>query len=297
VRPTLDSQFVRAALSTPDHPWQTVDVFGSLDSTNLEALRAPRRWRVVMADQQSAGRGRMSRQWEAPAGASVAVSCVVPMPVDRAADCAVPLGWLPLLTGMAMRAALTDVAHVAGALKWPNDVLVREQPDDPGAPWLKISGVLCEMVPGGGLVVVGAGANIDQARSELPGQTATSLALCGAGNVRREDVIVRYLGVLADLHRAWSGGGAGLEALRAAYRSSCLTIGLEVDVHQPGGPVVRGTATGVDDTGRLVVAAGGSSTAHAAGDVMHVRRSQPGAGTRGMIGSVPYPRTKGDPGP
>lgn len=187
-------------------------------------------------------------------------------------------GWLPLLTGMAMRQALTDVADVAGRLKWPNDVLVQEGTGgraDPGAPWLKISGVLCEMVPGGVLVVIGAGANIDQARSELPVGTATSLALCGALNIRREDVIVRYLEVLADLYQAWSRGGAELEALRVAYRSSCLTIGLDVDVHQPNGLVVQGTATGVDDTGRLVVAAGGSSTPHAAGDVTHVRRSQP----------------------
>ena len=197
------------------------------------------------------------------------------MPVDRPAD----VGWLPLLAGMAMRQSLADVADVDGRLKWPNDVLAQERTDDPGAPWLKISGILCEMVPGGGLVVIGAGVNIDQTRTELPVETATSLALCGgAANVRREDVIVHYLGVLTDLHQAWAGGGAGLEALRAAYRSLCLTIGLEVDVHQPDGVVAQGTATVVDDRGRLVVAAPGSLKAHAAGDVTHVRRTQPGAG-------------------
>jgi len=278
VRTILDSQLVKAALITSQDPWQMVDVHASLDSTNLEALRAPRPWRVVVADHQSAGRGRMSRRWQAPAGASIAVSCVVPAPVERTAD----WGWLPLLAGMAMRQALADVADVAGRLKWPNDVLVQEGtvgPADHGSPWLKISGILCQMVPDG-LVIIGAGANIDQTRSELPVETATSLALCGAVNVRREDVIVRYLGVLADLHQAWSGGGAGLGALRAAYRSSCLTIELDVDVHQPGGIVAHGTATGVDDRGRLVVASGGSRTAHAAGDVTHVRRSKPSTGNR-----------------
>jgi BirA family biotin operon repressor/biotin-[acetyl-CoA-carboxylase] ligase len=274
VRAVLDAQSVKSALVTPPSPWQQVDVHASLDSTNLEALRAPHPWRVVVADYQSAGRGRMSRQWQAPAGASIAVSAVVPIP-DRVTDQASEWGWLPLLSGMAMRAALEDVAGVAGRLKWPNDVLVQERTADLAAPWLKISGVLCEMVHGGALVVIGAGANMDQTRRELPVETATSLALCGAGHVRREEVIVRYLGVLADLHQTWSAGGAGLEALRAAYRASCLTIGLDVDVHQPGGTVARGTATGVDDAGRLVVQAGGSSTAHAAGDVTHVRRSLP----------------------
>ena len=268
-----------------------VDVYESIDSTNLEALRDPRAWRVVVADYQNTGRGRLARQWRAPAGMSIAVSAVVPVPAGYTAD----LGWLPLLSGMAMRSALADVAHVSGRLKWPNDVMVRERTGGPAdrhpdedpdgdtdgdtdgngdSPWLKISGVLCEMAPGNDRVVIGAGANVSQQRSELPVETATSLALCGAGEVRREDLIVSYLGGLAALHGLWLAGGSGLADLRTTYRSWCLTIGLEVDVHEPDGRVARGTATGVDDTGRLVVAAGGASRSHAAGDVVHVRRSQ-----------------------
>lgn len=269
VRAALDPQALKSALVTTQSPWQIVDVHESLDSTNLEALRGPRPWRVVVAGHQSAGRGRMLRRWEAPPRASIAVSCVVPASVERAAD----LGWLPLLAGMAMRQALADVADIDARLKWPNDVLAKERAGDPLAPWLKISGILCEMVPVAGLVVMGAGVNIDQNPPELPVETATSLALCGVGDVRREDVVVRYLGALADLHKAWAGGGAGLDALRAAYRLSCLTIGLDVDVHRPDGLVTHGTATGVDDDGRLVVAGPGSRTVHAAGDVTHVRRS------------------------
>lgn len=277
MRDALDSQYVKAALITVPNPWQIVEVHASIDSTNLEALRDPRSWRVVVADHQSAGRGRLARQWLAPACTSIAVSAVLPMPAGRAAD----VGWLPLLSGMAMRSALAEVAGVAGRLKWPNDVMAQEGGTgtaDQSAPWLKISGVLCEAVPDGERVVVGAGANVAQARDELPVETATSLALCGAGNVRREDLITGYLGELADLYRTWLAGGTGLESLRTAYRAGCLTIGLEVDVHQPDGRVIRGTATGVDDMGRLVVAAGGSSKAHAAGDVVHVRRANPAAG-------------------
>jgi len=286
VQVALNSQSVKAALITVPNPWQMVDVHASIDSTNLEALRDPRSWRVVVADFQSAGRGRLARQWRAPARTSIAVSAVVPVPAGRTAD----LGWLPLLSGMAMCSALADLAHVAGRLKWPNDVMVKERTGETAhegagrsaaedAPWLKISGVLCEMVPGGDLVVIGAGANVNQERSQLPVETATSLALCTRGDVRREDLIVRYLGELATLHRAWSLGGAALTSLRTAYRSRCLTIGLDVDVHQPDGRVASGTATGVDDAGRLVVSQGGSSRAHAAGDVVHVRRSQPEAGS------------------
>jgi len=328
VREPLDSQSVKEALTTVPQPWQVVDVLVTVDSTNLEAMRAPVSWRVVVADHQSEGRGRLARQWQAPAGTSVAVSAVVPLPAGRTED----LGWLPLLSGMAMRTALAEVAHVVGRLKWPNDVMVQERvtgsghgdlsgagqlgagsdlpdrsdrsdrsdvpdlpdlpdrsglpdlpdlpdvPDLADLPWLKISGILCELAAGGALVVIGAGANVGQTRRELPVDTATSLALCGAPDVRREDLIECYLAELARLYRTWSEGGPALEALRAEYRSWSLTIGLEVDVHQPDGVVARGVATGVDDTGRLVVASRGSIRAHAAGDVVHVRPAQPDAG-------------------
>jgi BirA family transcriptional regulator, biotin operon repressor / biotin---[acetyl-CoA-carboxylase] ligase len=256
-------------LLTPGSPWRSVDGHETVDSTNLEAARRPEPWRVVVADHQSAGRGRMARQWEAPAGASVAVSVVVPVAgSDR--------GWLPLLTGMAMARALRQVAGVPARLKWPNDVLV-----DGG----KICGVLCEMVtaagaghPGGGvrvdaggLVVAGAGANVDQRREELPVDTATSLRLCGVTDVRREDVILAHLAGFTELHGAWVSGGEAMHGLRREYRALCVTIGQDVRVHQPSGAVARGRAVAVDDSGRLVLDGPAGRQAHAAGDVVHVR--------------------------
>ena len=99
---------MKAALITTPNPWQVIDVRAYVDSTNLEALRDPRIWRVVVADYQSAGRGRLARQWQAPAGTSIAVSAVVPVPPGRTAD----LGWLPLLAGLAVATPLTRLAEV-----------------------------------------------------------------------------------------------------------------------------------------------------------------------------------------
>ena len=269
MREPLDVRALRAALLTPGSPWRSIDGHETVDSTNLEAARRPEPWRVVVADHQSAGRGRMARHWEAPAGASVAVSVVVPMAgADR--------GWLPLLTGMAMARALQRVAGVPARLKWPNDVLV-----DGG----KICGVLCEMVTpaaagpatGGdpvvaaGLVVAGAGANVDQGREELPVDTATSLRLCGVTDVRREDLLLAYLDGFAELYAAWAGGGEAMQELRRQYRALCVTIGQDVRVHQPSGAVARGRAVAVDDSGRLVLDGPAGRQAHAAGDVVHVR--------------------------
>ena len=121
------------------------------------------------------------------------------------------------------------------------------------------------------MVVAGAGANVDQERDELPVPTATSLRLAGAPQATREDVIVAFLRHLEALHGEWVLGGATLAGVRAAYRQACVTIGAQVDVHQPGGGLLRGTATGVDDSGRLVLDTERGRVVHAAGDVVHVR--------------------------
>jgi BirA family biotin operon repressor/biotin-[acetyl-CoA-carboxylase] ligase len=158
-------------------------------------------------------------------------------------------------------------------LKWPNDVLLADDGDR------KLSGILCELVTAGRgqAVVIGTGVNIDQTRTELPVDTATSLALAGA-RVRREDLLVAYLdeleavlggaGVAVGPDRATAGGAAGV---RTAYRQACSTIGLEVRVHLPTGDAIEGTAVAVDDDGALVVRTARGVRAFAAGDVVHVR--------------------------
>jgi BirA family biotin operon repressor/biotin-[acetyl-CoA-carboxylase] ligase len=266
----LDVRALRETLLTPAAPWAGVDFFDSVDSTNLEALRRPDPWRVVLTDHQSAGRGRLARQWEAPPCTSIAVSCVVPTAGRDGAQ----LGWLPLLAGLAMSTALVEAAGVRALLKGPNDVLAGPAASADDERLLKVCGVLCQSA-GDQLVVVGAGVNVDQERAELPVDTATSLRLCGS-DVRREHVIQRYLAGLHDRMTAWLTGGRAMADQRADYRSRCTTIGRVVDLHQPGGGVVRGTATGVDDQGRLVVEEPRGRRPYAAGDVVHVRGTDAG---------------------
>ncbi|HET7303085.1 MAG TPA: biotin--[acetyl-CoA-carboxylase] ligase [Segeticoccus sp.] len=278
---------LRAALPA-DAPWRP-EVHESVGSTNVEALRDPRPWRVVVAEHQSAGKGRMQRRWEAPPRSSLAISVV--LPVEGAAP---RLGWIPLITGMTIRTTAAQLtsrcpAGAAGpeaeplgdrvALKWPNDVLAREQPagDDTagaGARWRKLCGVLCELAPSGEVVVCGAGLNVDLSSEELPVPGATSLTLCGVEHPSREALVAGFLQHLGDAHRAWQAGGGALEGVRTAYRRSCLTIGQPVRVHRPGRDPVEGRAVAVDDEGRLVVDGPGGRQALAAGDVEHVRAAE-----------------------
>lgn len=241
-----------------------MQVHDRIGSTNAAAAGTGA-WNVHVTDDQVAGRGRLGRSWVAPPGSSLAISAVLPAPA--AGD----IGWLPLLTGLAMHRALAAETGVATVLKWPNDVLA------PADSERKLCGILCELTPAG--VVVGAGLNIDQGREELPVPTATSLALCGVADVDRTRLLAAYL---SQLHRAYAallGGGAAREGELAAYRRVCATVGREVELHLPGEEgTTPARATGIDADGRLAVTTGDGPRSLAAGDVVHVR----GAGAPGI---------------
>ncbi|MGL4174638.1 MAG: biotin--[acetyl-CoA-carboxylase] ligase [Dermatophilaceae bacterium] len=238
----------------PAGPWRPVEVFDRLGSTNDEVSARPTRWRVVVAERQDAGRGRLGRAWSTTPGTALAVSVLVPSPPSGPA-------WVPLLAGLAAHRAVAEVAGVAASLKWPNDLLV---PDDGDR---KLAGLLAQWRPEG--VVVGLGVNVDTDRADLPLDTATSLRAAGAPGVDRADLLTSWLTHLAALLDEDTGPGGPPSS---AYRAVCATVGRAVEVHLPAAPVLRGTATGVDADGRLVLRTrDGTTTALSAGDVVHVR--------------------------
>ncbi|WP_199422281.1 biotin--[acetyl-CoA-carboxylase] ligase [Actinotalea solisilvae] len=240
---------------------------------------------VLVADHQAAGRGRAGRTWETPPGTALTVSVLL-----RPTAGADRLGWVPLLTGLAVVRAVNETAGVRAAVKWPNDVLV---PAPDGAvlegwgAWRKVAGVLAEVVvpdgaPAGSppAVVVGVGVNVAQAAEDLPVPSAASLRGVGADVDRTTllGVLVRHLLALDDRWRA------GDPSLGAEVGAVCATLGAAVSVDLPGGRVLTGTAAGLADDGALVVvdAAGRRHEVHA-GDVRHVRAAGaqgpgPGAG-------------------
>jgi len=258
---SLDREVLYAALVTSGSPWHDVEHHATIGSTNARAAWLAEPWRVVVSDHQSEGRGRLARTWEAPPGTSVAVSATVPVPESGPA-------WLPLMAGVAVAEAITEVAGLDADLKWPNDVLLPSDGDR------KVCGVLCEVVqaPRSGFVVIGAGVNLDQDRGELPVDTATSLALGGAPEVDRNRLVTAYLTALARWYGALTGGDAA--PLRDAYRRRCSTVGRSVTLTRPDGPDLLGTAVAVDDDGRLVVEAADGRHAWAAGDVTHLRSAR-----------------------
>jgi BirA family transcriptional regulator, biotin operon repressor / biotin---[acetyl-CoA-carboxylase] ligase len=277
-------------------PWRALEVVEETGSTNADlAVRARAgepEGLVLVADHQSAGRGRLTRNWSAPAGSSLAVSVLLRPGVDQRY-----WSWLPLLAGLSVVDALRGTCGLGAGVKWPNDVLVpgpaaaggqavggpAEGTADPGN-LLKVCGVLAEVVlPGTGgvaadgpgpAVVVGMGLNVSQRPEELPVPTAGSLLMAGAEAVDRDVVLIACLQALADRYATWQecGGDPRTAGLSADFVRSCVTLGRRVSVRLPGRDRLLGTADGIDDEGRLLVTDdSGRRHVLAAGDVVHVR--------------------------
>ena len=276
-RPPLDVPALRRSLVTgPVGLLAALDVEAETGSTNAEALARARAGApdlsVLVAEHQTAGRGRLGRVWTAPPRSQVALSLLL----RRGAVAPALFGWLPLVTGLAVRDAVVEAAGVEAGLKWPNDVLVDGR---------KLAGILVEAttVDGGGdfalrlpAMVIGVGLNVSLTREELPVPHATSLALEGGSTDR--DTLVRAL-VRAMVARVgqWRacdhGSGSTVSPeLRRDYLDACTTLGSDVRVAMPDGSDLTGRCVTVDPEGRLVVrTAAGDETAVAAGDVTHVR--------------------------
>ncbi|MGP9502811.1 biotin--[acetyl-CoA-carboxylase] ligase [Specibacter sp. AOP5-B1-6] len=256
-RPGLDGPVLKAALTHPQGSFARVQVVASSGSTNTDlaagAANVDEYWpdlSVLIADAQPAGKGRMGRSWEVPAGAAM-ISSVFVRPAEQAAAAAradavdtdvfapTGYGWLSILAGVALCGAVRSLTGVPAELKWPNDVVVRGR---------KLAGILAQLVPAkvvtandvsgaagpgvsgthgargavgthGGLrvqagpgVVVGAGVNVSLQAGELPTDRATSLLLENATTLDRNLLLPAYLNHFAELYRDFVAVGG--DALR-----------------------------------------------------------------------------------
>ncbi|HMD45599.1 MAG TPA: biotin--[acetyl-CoA-carboxylase] ligase [Acidimicrobiales bacterium] len=245
--------------------------FAQIDSTNrylLDEARAGAPEGVVaVADVQHAGRGRLGRRWEAPAGTGLLASVLL-RPVLGPDE----LFAATALVALAAADACCLTVGVAPAVKWPNDLVV----DD-----AKLAGVLAEVdaaAPGGPLgsvaVVVGIGLNLTWPGPA--GAGGTSL-LAEAGRAPgRDDLLDALLAGLAERRRQLDGP-AGRLAIRDDLAARCATLGRRVRVETAAGEVT-GRARGLSETGQLLVEADdGLTSVITAGDVVHLRPAGPDA--------------------
>jgi BirA family biotin operon repressor/biotin-[acetyl-CoA-carboxylase] ligase len=149
---------------------------------------------VAVAEEQTEGRGRLGRSWEARPGTSLLLSVLLEPPVAAAR-----LPELTLVAGEAVAEAIAAITDLEPTIKHPNDVLV-----DGG----KVAGILAEAREG--RVVLGIGINVNASEDELPAETATpagSLALAAGRAISRVELLVELLLRLEQRYDAWVSDG------------------------------------------------------------------------------------------
>ncbi len=245
-------------------PWPAPVVLDTVDST-MTRLRehagegAPQ-GAAVVADEQTAGRGRHGRTWQSPPGTGVWASVLLRPGATEPGT----LGVLPLLIGAAIAGELSRWSGARLQVKWPNDIVWLREGEGASAV-AKLAGVLAERLPDGA-IVIGVGLNVLAA----PPDTA-AIALADIvddahrAGLSREDAAVEVLRAVAQAASAWLCGEHDL----TDYRRRCITVGRRVSVTAVAGAQSwSGQAVGVDDTGLLLVEdAAGARIAVAAGDV------------------------------
>ncbi|MGH3840243.1 MAG: biotin--[acetyl-CoA-carboxylase] ligase [Pseudonocardiaceae bacterium] len=267
-RPPLREDALRRALLAPAGPYAALDVVESVPSTNTALAIAARQGApdrsVLVAEHQSAGRGRAARSWVAPPRSGLTLSVLLrPTEVPQ-----VRWSWLPLLVGVVLCRIVSTLGELPATLKWPNDLLL-------GTRRRKAAGILAEVIPAGPAVVVGIGLNVTLRADELPVPDATSLAIEQAACTDRDPLLRALLRSLDTELRQWCEheGDPVASGLREVYQQHCVTLGEQVRVDLPDQPALLGLAEEIDPGGRLVVGSGGQRRALSVGDVTHVRIS------------------------
>lgn len=261
----LDAEALRAELNVGAGAgglWTSVTVLPSTGSTNADLGAAGgAEGQVLVAEEQTAGRGRLGREWVSQPGAALTFSVLLrPGNVPPAQR-----GWLPLLAGVAVARSVRAVSGLAAVLKWPNDVLVGGR---------KLCGILAEQ-SADGAVVIGMGINVSTTAAGLPARPgavpATSIAVEG-GKASRQQLLAE---ILRHLERSYvpfrDNPDPEATGLLEEYRTLCSTLGQQVRADLPGGHSLAGEAVGVDTAGRLLIRAGGTDTPVSAGDIVHLR--------------------------
>ncbi len=248
----LDRERVRALLRTA-HWGQNLIVLPRTGSTNdvakEAALEGAPEGTVVVAEEQTAGRGRLGRRWVAPPGTCLLCSLLFrpALPLSRAS-------WLTMLTSMAAADAIGEQTGLQVDLKWPNDLIVSVAgPAGETRAWRKLAGVLTETEVRGDrldFVVVGTGVNVNVPADLLPdlAPDATSILAETGREVEREALLAAFLN---EVERRYTALRSGEEPHRE-WAARLATIGQQIRVSTSTATLV-GLAEGVDEEGALLL--------------------------------------------
>lgn len=252
--PPFDLDRYRAALRTGTFGRELIfepSASSTMDMARAAAERGAAEGLVALADEQTAGRGRLGRSWVAPPAVNLLPTLLLRPPAGA-------MRQIAMIAPLAVCAAVEEMHGLRLDIKWPNDAQANGK---------KLAGILIESASHGGapFVLVGAGINVnfDPRPYDEIRDIATSVAIELGHEVEREPLLATYL---AHFERLYAAAKAAAE-IREAWRARLVTLGRQVHAAWPGGSV-DGVAEDVDESGALIVrAASGERVTVEAGDV------------------------------
>jgi BirA family transcriptional regulator, biotin operon repressor / biotin---[acetyl-CoA-carboxylase] ligase len=264
----LNAQNIQRALSTKIFG-RTLHALGEVASTNTHAAALAQNGAphgtVVVAESQTAGRGRLGRQWHSPSGKNLYCSILLrSMPAREQQP--LWLSWIPLIAALAASRAVQVVANLKVVVKWPNDILIGNR---------KLGGILCESSGVGtahAIVIVGIGLNVNVRRDEFPvelREIATSLTIESQHPCDRTAILAALLAELETRCESFLAGNH--EDILNEYMLRCATIGRQVRIELAHEEQMDGTAESIQADGSLRIIRKDRTTVDIrAGDVIHL---------------------------
>lgn len=219
--------------------------FSKIDSTNQYAKKLGEEGApdgtIVIADEQTKGKGRSGRHWVTPPGSAIAFTILLRPKLPPAS-----ISMVTLVKGLAVCNAIRELYHLPVGIKWPNDVVIDGR---------KICGILTEMsaeVDGVHYIVIGTGinTNVDSFPDEIK-DVATSLKIQLGHPVDRAEVLVRVIELFEEYYEKFEEDG-DLRRLQDTYNEELLNMNEGVRVLDPKGEYT-GVALGIDPEGQLLV--------------------------------------------
>jgi BirA family biotin operon repressor/biotin-[acetyl-CoA-carboxylase] ligase len=272
--PPLSLESLQPLISTK---WlgRPVFLFAQLESTNTYAIELAEKGTshgtVVLADCQTAGKGRLGREWHSPAHMNIYLSVILTQQPTQSF-----ISWIPLATGIAMAETIEEIANMKVSLKWPNDLLFDTQ---------KLGGILCERTtkgPNGRAVIVGVGMNTNCRENDFPPELkeiATSLAVKAGHTFDRHALLSMIFSKLESYYERVLN--SDLTTLHSSYISRCSTLGRHIQVRLADNKIIEGIASDIGKEGELHVTPSNPSVdsldkkpsmiSIRAGDVIHLR--------------------------
>ncbi|WP_447971787.1 biotin--[acetyl-CoA-carboxylase] ligase [Nitrospira sp. M1] len=247
-------------------------IYDEVSSTNTLGFEAAQghtpHGTVILAESQTAGKGRQGRTWHSPSGKNLYFSIVLTHATYKA-----HASWIPLVTGIALAESLELTAKCSISLKWPNDILIHDR---------KLAGILCEVRQqgkAGGAIVVGIGINMNSDTNDFPEElrdTATSLKLESQQEFDRLSFLSTFLANVESHYTRLHS--EPIEAIRSQYIARCTTLECAIEVHLHSGKRLEGRAVDIGQNGELHLMPSDNQSRHAiipirSGDVFHVRKS------------------------